>query len=43
MPQEIIKNIFLISESKFDSSFTSGQFKIKDYSTPFRLDRNQTT
>ena len=34
-------DIFLISETKLDSSFPSGQFVIKGYSTPFRLDRNQ--
>ena len=33
--------IFLISETKLDSSFPSGKFVIKGYSTPFRLDRNQ--
>ena len=41
---ELIKDkidIFLISETKRDSSFPKGQFVIKDYSTPFRLDRNQ--
>ena len=41
---ELIKDkidIFLISETKLDSSFPSGQFVIKGYSTPFRLDRNQ--
>ena len=44
MLEEIIKekiDIFLISETKLDSSFPSGQFVIKGYSTPFRLDRNQ--
>ena len=44
MLEEIIKDkvdIFLISETKLDSSFPSGQFIIKGYSTPFRLDRNQ--
>ena len=34
-------DIFLISETKLDSSFPSGQLIIKDYSTPFRLDRNK--
>ena len=34
-------DISLISETKLDSSFPSGQFVIKGYSTPFRLDRNQ--
>ena len=41
---EIIKDkidIFLISETKLDSSFRSGQFIIKGCSTLFRLDRNQ--
>ena len=34
-------DIFLISEIKLDSSFPSGQFVIKGYSTLFRLDKNQ--
>ena len=34
-------DIFLTSERKVDSCFPSGQFVIKDYSAPFRLDRNQ--
>ena len=40
MLEELIKDktdIFLISETKLDSSFPSGQFLIKGYSTPFRL------
>ena len=44
MLEEIIKDkidIFLISETKLDSSFQSGQFVIKGYSTALRLDRNQ--
>ena len=44
MLEELIKgkmDIFLISETKLDSSFTSGQFVIKCYSTHFRLDRYQ--
>ena len=44
MLEEIIKDkidIFLISKRKLDSSFSSAQFLIKGYSTPFRLDRNQ--
>ena len=44
MLEEIIKDkidIFPISETKLDGSFTSGEFVIKGYSTPFRLDRNQ--
>ena len=44
MLEEIIKDkidIFLISETKLDSSFPSGQFIIKGYRTLFRLDRNQ--
>ena len=44
MLEELIKDktdIFSISETKLDGSFPSGQFVIKDYSTPFRLDRNQ--
>ena len=41
---ELIKDkidIFLISETKLDSSFSSGQFVIQGYSALFRLDRNQ--
>ena len=41
MLEEIIKDkidIFLMPETKLDSSFPNGQFVI---STPFRLDRNQ--
>ena len=44
MLEELIKDkigIFLISETKLDSSFPSGKFVIKGYCTPFRLDRNQ--
>ena len=44
MLEELIKDkidIFLISERKLDSSFPSGQFVIKGYIKPFRLDRNQ--
>ena len=44
MLEELIKDkidIFLISETKLDSSFPSGQFVIKVYSKIFRLDRNQ--
>ena len=44
MLEELIKDkidIFLIYETKLDSSFPSRQFVIKGYSTPFRLDRNQ--
>ena len=44
MLEEIIKNkinIFLIFETKLDSSFPSGKIVIKGYSTPLRLDRNQ--
>ena len=44
MLEKLIKDnidIFLISETKLDSSFPSWQFVIKGYSTPFRLDRNQ--
>ena len=39
---ELIKDkidIFLISEAKLDISFPSGQFLIKGYSAPLRLDR----
>ena len=44
MLEELIKDkidTFLISETKLDCSFPSGQFVIKGYSTSFRLDRNQ--
>ena len=44
MLQGVIKDrvdIFLVSETKIDKSFPVGQFLIKGYSTPFRLDRNQ--
>ena len=33
-------NIFLISETKLDNSFPSAQFLIKDFSAPYRFDRN---
>ena len=33
--------IFLISETKLDSPFPSGQFMSKYYNTTFSLDRNQ--
>ena len=44
MLEELIKDkidIFLISEAKLDISFPIGQFLIKSYSAPLRLDRNQ--
>ena len=44
MLEEIVKDksdIFLISETKLDSSFPVGQIIFKDYSAPFRLDTNQ--
>ena len=44
MLDKIIKDkldIFLISETKLNSSFTAEQFIIKGYSTPFRFDKNQ--
>ena len=44
MLEEIIKHksdIFLIFETKLDSFLPVGQFITKDYSTVFRLDRNQ--
>ena len=44
MLEELIKDkigIFLISETKVNSFFPSGQLVIKGYNTPFRLDRNQ--
>ena len=44
MLEELIKDkidISLVSETKLDSSFPSGKFVIKCYSTPFRLYRNQ--
>ena len=45
MPEELIKDkidIFLISETKLDSSVLSGQILIKGDSRPFRLDQKQT-
>ena len=44
MLQEITKDkidIFIIFETKYDSSYLAGQFMIKGCSTPFRLDTNQ--
>ena len=41
MLEELIKDkieIFLISETKLDSSFPRGQFVIKGCSTPFRIE-----
>ena len=32
--------ILMISETKLDSSFPTGQFLINGYSEPFRIDRN---
>ena len=32
-------DIFLISETKIDSTFPTSQFKIPGYSSPYRLDR----
>ena len=43
MLEEIIKDktdIFLISETKLNWSFPAGQFLIKGYSAPFRVDIN---
>ena len=40
---DIIKSnidILMISETKFDPSFPSGQFQIHGYSEPYRFDRN---
>ena len=40
----LIKNnvdILMISETKLDESFPDGQFTVKGYSKPFRLDRNK--
>ena len=34
-------DIFLISKAKLDSFFPAGQFIMKGYRKPFRLDRNQ--
>ena len=34
-------DIFIITETKLDKSFPSGQFLLRGYSEPFRLDRNQ--
>ena len=33
-------DILLISETKLDDSFSSAQFILKEFFTPFRLDRN---
>ena len=33
-------DIIMLSETKIDDSFTSSQFTMEGYSTPFRLDRN---
>ena len=33
-------DISIISETKLDDSFTSGQFKIRGFSMPYRYDRN---
>ena len=44
MLEEMIKDkidIFLILETKRDSSFLAGKLIIKGYRTPFRLDRFQ--
>ena len=43
MLQEVVKNnidILLISETKLDSSYPDGQFLLKHFSSPIRLDRN---
>ena len=34
-------DILIITETKLDKSFPSGQFLLHGYSEPFRLDRNQ--
>lgn len=44
MLEELIRGktaIFSAFEAKLDSSFLVGQFMIKGYSKPFRLDGNQ--
>ena len=40
--EQITRNIdiLMISETKLDSSFPTGQFLINGYSEPFRIDRN---
>ena len=43
MLSELIKgfvDVFMISETKLDDSFSEGQFLIDSYHTPFRYDRN---
>ena len=43
MLSEMIKgfvDMFMISETKLDDSFSGGQFFIEGYHTPFRFDRN---
>ena len=42
--KSMIKNkidIFVVSETKLDESFPTGQFEIDGFSTPFRVDRNK--
>ena len=34
-------DVFVISETKLDESFPEGQFKIPEFATPFRRDRNK--
>ena len=34
-------DVLVISETKLDDSFPTGQFKIPGYASPFRLDQNQ--
>ena len=33
-------DVLLISETKLDDSFSSAQFRLKGFCTPYRLDRN---
>ena len=36
-------DVMVISETKLDDSFPESQFKIPQYSSPFRLDRDQNS
>ena len=41
LKETITNKVLLISEPKFDSSFSLNQFHIDGLTTPYRLDRNQ--
>ena len=40
LPFIIDTNIDIYSETKLDDSFSSAQFRLKGFCTPYRLDRN---